>query len=73
MYYDLLARFSAAVEVLALRLLRVDLAIAVVVLLIVGLAFSWLLADVAVLALFVLFVLWMASRWARRKEREAPG
>ena len=67
MYYDLLARFSGAVEFLAPRLLRVQVAIAVVALLLIGAAFSWLLAGVAVLALFVLFMLWMADRWTRQK------
>lgn len=78
MYYDLLARFSAAIEFLAPRLLRIEVAVAVVVLLIIGVAFSWLLAGVAVLlagvaifALFVLFVLWMADRWTRQKAPES--
>jgi prepilin signal peptidase PulO-like enzyme (type II secretory pathway) len=73
MYYDLLARFSAAVEFFSPRLLRVEVVIAAVVLLIIGLGFSWLLADVAVFALFVLLVLWMADRWTRRKERDGAG
>lgn len=67
MYYDLLSRFSAMVELLAPRLLRVEVVVAVVVLLIMGAVFSWLLAGVAVFALFVLFVLWMADRWTRQK------
>jgi prepilin signal peptidase PulO-like enzyme (type II secretory pathway) len=67
MYYDLLARFSAAVEVFSPRLLRVEVVIAAVVLLIVGVVFLWFLAAVAAFALFVLLVLWMADRWTRQK------
>lgn len=67
MYYDLLARFSAMVEYLAPRLLRVQVAIAAAALLIIGGAFSWLLAAVAILALFLFVLLWMADRWTRRK------
>jgi membrane protein YdbS with pleckstrin-like domain len=67
MYYDLLSRFSAMVEFLAPRLLRVEVVIAIVVLLIMGAVFSWLFAGVAVFALFVLVVLWMADRLSRKK------
>jgi ABC-type transport system involved in cytochrome bd biosynthesis fused ATPase/permease subunit len=79
MYYDLLARFSTAVEALAPRLLRVEVVIPLVVLLIIGLGLSWLsvgtlvLAAVAALALYGLFVLWMADRHARRRERDGAG
>lgn len=67
MYYGLLARFSAAVDSLSPRLLRVEVVVGAVALLIVGVAFSGLLADAAVFALFVLLVLWMADRWTRQK------
>jgi hypothetical protein len=73
MYYDLLARFSTAIEVLAPRLLRGAVVLPLVVSLIVGLALSslsvagLLLAAVAALALYGIFVVWTADRHARRR------
>ena len=76
MYYDLLARFSAAVEVLSDRLLRRRVVIPtvtffVLAVLLVG-VLPWISA-IGTVAVFLLFSLWLARNYVRRTNGPGTG
>jgi Ca2+/Na+ antiporter len=76
MYYDLLARFSALVAILADRLLRRKVVIPTVVLFILALPLGgdlrWI-SGIVIVALFLLFSLWLASNYVRRTNADPEG
>lgn len=76
MYHDLLARFSTVIEVLSDRLLRRRVVISAVVFLVLVILLAGILpwvSAVGAVAVFLLFVLWLASRHLRRVSDRAAG
>lgn len=70
MYYDLLARFSAVVGTLSDRLLRRRVVVPTVALFILTLpllggGLRWI-NGIGIMALFLLFALWLARNYVRR-------
>ncbi|MBS1845881.1 MAG: hypothetical protein JST53_15815 [Actinobacteria bacterium] len=77
MYYDLLARFSTVVETLSDRLLRRTVVVPMVVLFILTLPLlggdlGWV-NGIGIMALFLLFTLWLARHYIRRTNGPGAG
>jgi len=76
MYYGMLARFSAVVDTWSGRLLRRSVVIPTAVLFLVALPLGGVLrwiSGMATVALFLLFLLWLARNFARRKHGPGAG
>jgi Ca2+/Na+ antiporter len=77
MYYDLLARFSAIVGTLSDRLLHRRVVVPTIALFILTLPllggdFGWI-SGIFIVAVFLLFLLWLAANYVRRTSDRSAG